>query len=209
MPRSSITAQSVAARLRQEICSGSLAPGSALRQEAVAADFGVSRMPVRDAIQMLQGEGLVHVLPNRGAFVASMTQAECAELFDLRVLLECDALAHAVPRHTDGSLRKLKRLQRDLEEETETTAWAEGDRLFHDALYAPCARARTLQMIATLRNAVERFYLAKLTHDTHRRGWKAEHRRVLDAVAAGDAARACERLREHLRETQAVVARAL
>lgn len=205
MQRVSVTSHAVADQLRAQIAGGMLAPGAPLRQEAIAADLKVSRMPVRDALSQLHAEGLVDLYPNRGAFVATLSLNECAEIYDLRVLLECDALAHAVPRHTEKSLRKVAAIQRQLESEDETHLWADGDRRFHDALYEPCGRSRTLQMIGSLRNAVERFYLANLKHDDHRRGWKKEHRDILKAATDGNARRAAEQLREHLRATQKVV----
>jgi DNA-binding GntR family transcriptional regulator len=204
-----VTSHSIAEHLREQIIEGRLTPGAPLRQESIAADLHVSRMPVRDALNQLHAEGLVELIPNRGAFVASMSIEECVEVFDLRVLLECEALAHAIPRHTEKSLRRLQHIQHDLELEDDTSQWIAGDRHFHEALYEPCGRKRTLQMIATLRNAVERFYLANLTHDSHRRGWKTEHRDILKSVIAKDTKTACDRLRTHLHETQKVVIAAI
>jgi DNA-binding GntR family transcriptional regulator len=201
--------QLIAERLRLRIANGRLPPGTALRQEDLAAEFRVSRMPVRDALNQLHAERLIDLIPHRGAFVASMSADECAEVFELRAVLECDALKRAVPQHTDKSLRRLQHIQRDLELEDDTSLWTAGDRQFHEALYEPCGRKRTLQMIASLRNTVERFYLANLTHDSHRRGWKTEHRDLLKAVAANDAPAACDRLRAHLNETQRVVVASL
>jgi DNA-binding GntR family transcriptional regulator len=204
-----VTSHAIAAQLREQIAGGSRKPGEPLRQEMIAADLGVSRMPVRDALNQLHAEGLVDLMPNRGAFVASMSAKECVEIFDLRVLLECDALTHAVPCHTEKSLRRLQQIQRDLELEDDTCLWADGDRHFHSALYEPCERKRTLQIIDSLRNAVERFYLANLQHDDHRRGWKKEHRDILKATMDGNAKLACEKLRAHLRATQKVVLKAI
>src|SRR5215510_2814010 len=93
---SQTTADSVAAALRTALHQGRWSPGTALRQEELAAEFGVSRIPVREALNKLQAEGLVVVEPNRGAFVASLSVADVHEVFDLRVLLECDALRHAI-----------------------------------------------------------------------------------------------------------------
>jgi DNA-binding GntR family transcriptional regulator len=203
------TSHAIASELRAQITAGQLLPGAPLRQESIAADLQVSRMPVRDALNQLHAEGLVDLIPNRGAFVASLSRDECAEIFELRALLECAALSRAVPLHTERSLRQLQQIQRELEAEDETALWTAGDRAFHEALYAPCGRSRTLHMISTLRNAVERFYLATLTHGSHRHGWKTEHREIMKAVASQDASGACDRLCRHLRETQKVVLAAM
>jgi len=209
MGRLCATSDAIAERLRADIVGGVREPGSALRQELVASEFGVSRMPVRDALNQLQSEGLVELIPNRGAFVASMTLEQCAEAFELRSILECNALRYAIPAHTDKSIRRLQQIQQELELEQDPAAWAQGDRSFHEALYEPCQRKRTLQIIELLRNVVERFYLAKLNHDDHRRGWKREHRSILRAVAARHSNDACKQLRIHLRETQKVVSRVI
>jgi DNA-binding GntR family transcriptional regulator len=180
-----------------------------MRQETLAAELGVSRLPVRDALTRLEAEGLVEVRPDRGAYVATLSAAECAEVFDLRVLLECDALGHAIPNHGERSIRQVRAAQAELEAEDETRRWVEGDRRFHELLYEPSGRPRTLQFIRMLRNVVDRFYVARLTHGRRRDAWKAEHRRLLKAVEARDVggARAC--LTEHLRETRQVVFAAL
>src|SRR5690348_3004856 len=115
----STTVDTVAAALRTALHAGRWDPGTALRQEELAAEFGVSRIPIREALTRLQAEGLIVVERNRGAYVPTLTRAEVEEFFDLRVLLETDALRHAVPRHAPRSIRQLEALQRDLDDETD------------------------------------------------------------------------------------------
>ncbi len=198
-------AAGVADRLRRQISIGELAPGTPLRQEALAEELGVSRMPVRDALQKLLAEGLVILHPNRGTFVASLTEEQCAEIFDLRAMIEVDALRRAVPKHTDASRRRLRFIQAELEQTEDTHQWADGDREFHDFLYAPCGRPRTIKIIQMLREAVQRFYLAEMRHSDHSQGWKKEHRLILKAIDRSDVDAACAALRTHLRETERVV----
>src|ERR687885_171179 len=81
----------IADALREEIRRGRAEPGQALRQEEIATRFGVSRLPVRDALRRLETEGLVVVYPNRGAFVAEFSPDEVREIYDLPILLEGDA----------------------------------------------------------------------------------------------------------------------
>src|SRR5262245_45176770 len=154
------TADSVATALRDALHQGRWSPGAPLRQEDLAAEFGVSRIPVREALNKLQAEGLVVVQPNRGAYVASLTAADVHEVFDLRVLLECDALRHAIPQHTPRTLRQLNALQAELDAEHDPTLWLATDAAFHEVLYAPSGRSKTLQMIAALRASVTRLYRA-------------------------------------------------
>jgi DNA-binding GntR family transcriptional regulator len=192
----------VVAALRKALQRGRWAPGTALRQEDLADEFGVSRIPIREALARLQSEGLLVVEPNRGAFVPVLTAAELDEIFDLRVLLETDALSHAVARHTPRTLRQLEALQRELDAEDDPGEWLGLDTAFHKALYAPSGRKRTLEAIAALRAAVSRFYLAYLSPSTRRESWNAEHHALIEALRLADAERACVALIEHLRASQ-------
>jgi DNA-binding GntR family transcriptional regulator len=203
------TADSVAAALRSALHQGRWAPGAALRQEDLASEFGVSRIPVREALNKLQAEGLVVVEPNRGAFVASLSAAEVDEVFDLRVLLECDALRHAIPQHTARTLRQLQALQAELDAEDDPNLWMATDAAFHEVLYAPSGRSKTLEMIAVLRASVTRLYRAHLSPNSRRKGWRDEHHALLKAVGARQADKAVAALTRHLRETQAVAQVAL
>lgn len=203
------TVDTVATALRAALHRDRWPPGTALRQEDLAAEFGVSRIPVREALTRLQAEGLLVIEANRGAFVPVLTAAEVTEIFDLRILLETDALRHAVARHTPRTLRRLDALQRDLDVEDDPAQWLAGDTAFHEALYAPSERRRTLEAIATLRAAVARFYLAYLSPSTRRDGWNGEHQALIAAVGAGDADRAAAVLAQHLRATAATALAAL
>jgi DNA-binding GntR family transcriptional regulator len=203
------TADSVAAALRAALHQGRWSPGAALRQEVLAAEFGVSRIPVREALNKLQAEGLVVVEPNRGAFVASLSPAEVHEVFDLRVLLECDALRHAIPQHTARTLRQLAALQAELDAEDDPNLWLATDAAFHEVLYAPSVRTRTLEVIALLRASVTRLYRAHLSPNTRRKGWRDEHHALLKAVAARNVERAVAALTRHLRETETVAVAAV
>jgi DNA-binding GntR family transcriptional regulator len=199
------TAERIATDLRRKILLGQLPPGTRLRQEAVAAELGVSRMPVRDALSKLQLEGLLRGHGDRGCIVSSLEAKDCKEIFDLRIELESRALRLAVPKHDDRTLRALKRLQEDLDEEDEVAGWIERDREFHASLYAPCDSPRLLGMVKSLRNEVERFALASMSPRSRRKEWSREHRAILAAVKAGDAAAATSHLKSHLRETEKVV----
>ncbi|WP_426319193.1 GntR family transcriptional regulator [Pseudoduganella sp. R-43] len=192
----------ILAALRDDIGSGKLAPGAVLRQAELAEQFGTSRIPVREALNSLQAEGLVQIEPNRGAYVTTLGADELHELFDLRVLLETDVLRRAVPLHTERSLRRLEAIQHELDGETAPLEWLRLDRAFHDELYAPGRRLRSQQMVASLRASVERFYLAQLGPEARRSGWNDEHQRLIALVRAGDPDGACAMLAQHLRETE-------
>ncbi len=203
------TGMSIVDVLRDSIRAGVWAPGVALRQADLAEQFGTSRIPVREALQTLQSEGLVTIEPNRGAFIATLARDELDEIFDLRVLLEADVLRHAVPHHDARTLRHLATVQKELNATSDPHEWIRLDRLFHHELYAPAGRVRTVRAIDALRAQVERFYLAKLGPRKRRRGWKDEHETLLAAVKGGEVKRAVALLEAHLRATQALAIAAL
>ncbi len=199
------TAAALAARLRQEIDQGRWQAGELLRQEQLANEFGVSRIPVREALAQLQSEGLLSIEHYRGARVSWPTAAEIDEVFDLRRLVESDLLARALPLHDERSGRELQRLQEQLEDAQDRLGWIHGDIAFHEALYRPAERLRSLALYRQLRAPIDRFSVQKLGPGTRKQGWADEHRALIAAVAAGDAPTALATLEQHLDATRSVV----
>jgi len=203
------TATTLAELLRTDIDAGVWAPGAVLRQEELAARYGASRIPVREALQLLRADGLLEIEPNRGAYVKALTAEQIDEIFDLRVLLEGYLLTVAVPLHNAKTLVRLHSIQAELEVEDSRTGWLNGDRHFHQTLYEPAGRTRTLEIVIMLRRQVERYALHDITPGTRRAEWRREHRSLLAAVKARDTKRAGGILTDHLNETRAVVLRRL
>lgn len=199
------TASALAQRLREAIDAGRWPPGELLRQEQIAAEYGVSRIPVREALAQLQNEGLLEVAHYRGARVSRPQAQEIDELFDLRLMVEGDLLARALGRHDQRSLRELKRRQDTLEDAEDRLGWIAGDIAFHEALYGPAERPRSMALYRQLRAPIDRFSVQALGPGARKQGWADEHRRLIAAVAAGDAAATGAILGQHLQATRAVV----
>src|SRR6185369_16701810 len=104
MQKPQTVADQVAGVLREAIAAGTLTAGIALRQDELAARLGFSRMPIRDALRLLEAEGLVTIHPTRGAFVAKMDAVEISEIYAVRLLLEAEALRLAIPHLTEAAL---------------------------------------------------------------------------------------------------------
>jgi DNA-binding GntR family transcriptional regulator len=200
------TVEAIAEALREAILAGAMKPGASLRQEELAARFGVSRIPVRDALRLLEGEGLVTIVPNRGAFVTVLSGSEVAEIFHLRLLLECDCLTAALPRMDAAALDAIDRALRRAEIEAETLDWAAGDWRFHEALYRPSSRSRQIAMIAALRTTSDLYAAAHDALPDSTARWLADHRAILAACRAGDGDAAIAALRQHLQDTADFVA---
>jgi DNA-binding GntR family transcriptional regulator len=205
MPASSIartTSSAVTHLLRQSLDHGRWASGEPLRQEEIAAELGVSRVPVREALFQLQAEGLLHMVPNKGMYVRTVSAGDLRELFRLRLLIECDVLAEAVPLHTPATLNRVETVQAALDKAAAVADWIAGDREFHEALYAPAQRTESMNMVRRLRFQVDRYYFARMKPGTRAQGWHEEHHALIRAVRRRDPQAAVKVLQGHLAQTE-------
>ncbi|GAB3764031.1 GntR family transcriptional regulator [Ramlibacter monticola] len=205
MPASSIaqtTSSAVTRLLRQALDQGRWASGEALRQEEIAAELGVSRVPVREALFQLQAEGLLRMVPNKGMYVRTVNAADLRELFRLRSLIEADVLAQAVPLHTPATINRVETIQAALDKAGSVADWIAGDREFHEALYAPAQRGESMDIVRRLRFQVDRYYFARLKPGTRAQGWHEEHHALIRAVRRRDAKAALKVLQAHLAQTE-------
>lgn len=189
----------VADYIRDAIYRNELLPGQQLQQEELAVKFGISRIPVRDALRQLQGEGLVELFPNRGAFVSNPGVEELKEVFELRILLETHALRLAVPNFTKADLELCASLLGRLESIANRADWSRTDQEFHAALYAPAKQPKTLALIDQLRGTVNRFYYLYLSPESYGEDSLKEHRQILRACQKRDADGAVKALEKHLK----------
>jgi DNA-binding GntR family transcriptional regulator len=187
--------------LREGILHGTLPAGERLRQDAIATRFGVSQMIVREAFRQLATEGFLKAEPRRGVSVAHLTPDEAQEMTELRSLIEAKALAWALPQMSKADLEKASRILAELDKAKSTDRIIALNARFHEALYAPARKDRTLAMIANLRLNFER-YLRFTWQETHHRDQsQKEHRQILDLCVAGDAEPACALLTQHILAT--------
>jgi DNA-binding GntR family transcriptional regulator len=185
--------------VRGAILSGELAAGETLRQEELAERFGVSRMPVREAIQRLESEGLVEVLPSRRVRVAALSRAEIADVYDMRAALEPLAVRLAVPRLTRAQLRDAAHALEAADDEQDADTFGVRNAAFHLSLMDACERPRLLNGIASLLDVSDRYQRAALRDERHNDLVRAEHAALLEAARAGDAERAAELTEAHVR----------
>jgi DNA-binding GntR family transcriptional regulator len=190
--------ETIAAALRADILSGEAKPGTLLRQEDLAARFAMSRIPVRDALRLLEAEGLVTIATNRGAQVVQFSRDEVAEIYHLRILLECDCLGLAVTRMTEADLDRIERIRQRAEIDAATPEWNDGDWAFHEALYRPSGHARQIEMIKNLRTTSDLYAAAHQALPKERKRWLADHRTIVAACRARRAAEAVAALSAHL-----------
>jgi DNA-binding GntR family transcriptional regulator len=193
--------QATHAKLRAMIFSGELQAGQPMRQEEIARQLGVSRLPVREALNRLATEGLVELKPRRGFFVTSLNADEIEDIFDMRAMLEARAGILATERRTMADADALdvvvRALDAALEGSTTFEAWAELNLRFHTRLYQSCARKHLCRQIDLLRDTVAPLIRILALKDGELHRSQQEHRRLAALFRAGDAAGVGELCGEH------------
>ncbi len=162
-------------RLRSAILDGRLPPGTAIRQQELATLFGVSRMPVREALRQLEAQSLLKVEMHKGAVVAPLIGEDAVDTYALRVLLETEALRQSIPLLDANDIASARRYIQQLENETRHAEIGRLNRLFHMSLYSKAPNKKLLRLIEDELNEEERFLrfhlssmgLGKLTQDDH------------------------------------------
>jgi DNA-binding GntR family transcriptional regulator len=188
----------VASELRSEILRGDIAPGSRLSQQITAERFGVSRIPVRDALQILVGDGLVHPTSNATAVVAGISIAELQELYELREAIEPLATQIAVPNVGRADHLTMRRQLQVMEEHADTRTWLAANADFHAAVYRHSNRPRMIELVERLRRLTDRYMYVHLEVVGQTEHLTAEHLGILAAVENGDSALAARLTRDHL-----------
>lgn len=188
----------VVARLRERILSNELAPGTRLNQAEIAEELGVSRIPVRDALYQLAGEGLVHLNGRAGATVTELSVADLQELYELRQAIEPLASRLAVPNVGRMHLLRMTEWARAMEQAADPQQWLRANHAFHALIYEQSGRRRMIELIDTLRKHVDRFVQLHLILPENRERLLDEHRAILDAASRRDPVAVEELTRAHL-----------
>jgi DNA-binding GntR family transcriptional regulator len=190
--------------LKNTVLTDPAAQGAFLSEQDIAARIGISRTPVREALLRLAAEELVQLVPKRGAYIAPLTGRDLRDLVELRGLLERFAAEKTI---ADGSvpldaLRETLRGQRDLDGPGQAERFIELDTAFHRLLIEAAGNAMVARTYETLRARQVRAGLVALFHRPNRQqAVIAEHRAILDALAAGDVTAAHTAIDHHLETT--------
>lgn len=191
-------ASQVTERLRAMILSGDLAMGSRLRQEQLAAVLGVSRVPVREALNQLEAEGLVSVEPNKGAVVSGISVEALSEMYELRAHIEYWLLGLAIPKLTEADFLAAERVLDDMRSESLPTHWTSQNWEFHATLYRPANRAQSLEILDKLYKNTYRHFPVPMRFTIGIEAMDAEHRRLLELSRGGNIPEAQEFLKMHI-----------
>jgi DNA-binding GntR family transcriptional regulator len=201
--RATTTQELVLETLRRGILEGALPPGTKLRQEELARTFGTSRLPVREAIWVLEREGLLTSRPNRSVIVSALEVDEIVEIYDLRVLLECHAVRLAIPLLTEYDVQELRALHDAMMVAEDPDLLVIARDRFYLRLFAISGRPRLVTLIQRLRQEIWRsFHGNPPSHP-------AFHARFLELLLAGDADGAAAELANHYAKVSAMLRRSL
>jgi DNA-binding GntR family transcriptional regulator len=193
-------------RLREEILNNTFSANEPIRQEKVAAQLEISRIPVREALMRLEAEGLVVSRPRRGYVPAPFDLAEIEEIFDIRAVLERRAGQLAAEVRTRRDIDEVETLLRAMDEMTialpaDAAKFAACNSRFHDRLFAPSGRQRLIGMLLTLRGNVERYARLGAMMLGHLDHVRKEHHRIFTAFRRGDPDRLGEACADHVQRT--------
>lgn len=183
--------------LRQRILSGALAPGAAMRQEALADELGVSRIPLREAIRMLSSEGLVDVLPHRGAYVSMLSVDEVREFFDLRLRLEPWLFHEAASRVSTQELDRAERLIEQMDS-VDASQWGQLNWQLHELLYRAAQRPLALDIVRALHEKSERYFRFQVVIASIREQAHKEHMNLVTLCRRRKADQARDAMASHI-----------
>lgn len=187
----------VAQELRRRILAGHYPQGVKLQQEQIAAELGVSRSPVREALGQLEAEGLVVLTPQKGAQVSPISRDEIAELFELRLLVEPHLIALAIAEMTEADLNKATSIISEMAD-ISLDGWGDANWRLHETLYAPAGRPGMLKLLRRTHETIGRYIRMQVMATNGRADAHREHKLILDACRKRDAGQAVTLLREHI-----------
>jgi DNA-binding GntR family transcriptional regulator len=192
-------ASQVTELLRQWILTGHLAAGQHVRQEAIAEELGVSRVPVREALLTLEGEGLITRQKYRGAFVAEISLAEVQETYLLRNLLEGFLFDRALPHITENHLRHAENVIRESMEDVTSDDWMRLNIEFHMTLYEPSQLTLTMQTLKGMLQRTDRYFrLQQAISPSVQHASRDQHQQIIDIIRTGDREAALQAMRRHI-----------
>ncbi len=196
--------------LRQAILKGELEPGERLMEIQLAERLGVSRTPIREAIRKLELEGLVLMVPRKGAEVARISEKSLREVLEVRRSLEELAIELACQKITDeqiGELEAAEAVFAEAVQKGDPMTIAESDESYHDVIYQATENGRLVQILNNLREQMYRYRLEYIKDADKRHILVVEHEHIIRAVKSRNISEAKQAMREHIDNQQLTVSR--
>lgn len=204
-----VVSERIAEHLRQMILDDRLLPGERIRQEAIAEEFGASRLPVREALRILESEGLTELKANSGARVSRMDLAECQAVYKIRERIEPLALSESIPNLTEADFEELERIQSEIARSSDDLPrFLALDRELHLLTYSGCRIQQLDAMVHRFWNTTQHYRRAFVRLAGPGQAWivNAEHGLLIEAIKNRDATEAERILTGHIRRTRVQLA---
>nr|MBL8410239.1 GntR family transcriptional regulator [Dechloromonas sp.] len=204
--------QEVAERLRQRIFAHELTPGTWIDEQKLAEQYGISRTPLREALKVLASEGLVELKPRRGCYVTEISRQDLDDIFPLMALLEGRCAVDAVNRAKPADIKELKAIHEKLEaaaRDGRIDAFFEANQAFHRRIQEMANNRWLLSVIQDLRKVLKLSRLHSLSLEGRLQQSLEEHRTIMAAFEAQDAAKAEKTMHDHLLSGREALARML
>jgi DNA-binding GntR family transcriptional regulator len=191
-------ATQVADALRELIMSNAYKQGQQLRQDEIAKRLGVSHIPVREAFQLLEAEGLITNIPYKGAVVTRLSESEIEEYFDIRATLEVDLLRRALGKIGPDAIARAREIVAKMDT-APPLRWGEYNWALHEVLYQPAGRPITLEFVRKIHDNLDRYVRIQLSlAEENRQRAHQEHILLIDLCEAADRAKALKLLSTHI-----------
>lgn len=189
----------LASQLRDDIVRGNFRPGERLRLEVLAKRYDVSTMPIREALGVLESEGIVTNFPHKGAVVTKFSADELREIYEIRANLEKMATIKAVPKMTDAVLKELEGLIVEMDTAQEDSArFSELNTKFHSVLYSCGDKQHLSNLIQSLRYRTQHYLHGYIDDKDRLQTAQREHRKLLELCRAGDIEKSSELMVQHV-----------
>ena len=190
--------EAVLAEIREQLLDGRLAPGVSIRPDALGEELGVSAVPVREALRILEGEGHVHYRPHRGYVVAALDVDDLIEIYRIRELLETEAVSRAIPRFRGETVARLREVVREMDEvQDDVISLTAVNRRFHFTLFEAAEMPQLVRVLRILWDSSDRYRLRYLMSAENRQLVHDQHQRMMQAVADGDVATFLDESHKH------------
>lgn len=201
--------QIITESLREAILEGELPAGSRLKQIQIAEQYGASLIPVREALRTLEQEGLVTLIPNKGALVSALSAREVADIFGTRIILEIGAFELSCPKLDKEDLAECNDLIDQLDAATTSNQLSSLNRELHTCLYRHCDNVYLLELIHTLHSNVERYMRLYLKEHYNNDLSQDYHRKIVNAVTKSEFLLSSQLLAKHMEMAQENLTQAL
>src|ERR1700677_1398558 len=203
-----LLSEKIATEIRTAVLSGEMRPGMRIRQELLAAKFGASRIPVREALKQLEKEGLGGLPPNRGAWIADVNSEESIEVYKIPEVVEPLAIVESVPYLTDADIVALEAMINELERVTTLEEYLQLDREFHLRTYSRARMPQLRAMVERFWNSTQHFRRQFVKEAFAKDGLPfsdPQHLLLMDAIRGRDAEAAQVLVRLHIRRTRILI----